>query len=89
MKNDQHNSNVTIFCVCVTTEMISKGQSGTSSHSNMSFLQCAENGQAAPLQPYEGFRKTFESFVTLHEKTLYTLEEPQKLYLDRALKSIL
>ena len=28
----------------VTLEMIAKGQRGTRSHSNMSFLQCAANG---------------------------------------------
>ena len=44
MKNDQHSRNVTIFLFCVTIEMIAKGQRGTRSHSNMSFLQCAANG---------------------------------------------
>ena len=69
MKNDQHISNVTIVFFFLCDEMTAKGQSGTYSHSNMSFLQCAANGLAAPLQPYEDFRKTFKSFVTLRGKT--------------------
>ena len=87
----KHISNVTVvfFFSCVTTEMTAKGQSGTRSHSNMSFLQCAANGLVAPLQPYEDFRETFKSFLTLRGKTHKTWQEPQKLYLDRALKSIL
>ena len=43
VKNDQHIGNVTLF-FCVAIEMIAKGQRGTRSHSNMSFLQCAANG---------------------------------------------
>ena len=44
MKYDQHIGSVTIFFSYVTLEMITKGQRGTRSHSNKSFLQCAGNG---------------------------------------------
>ena len=55
MKNDQHIGNATIvFCFClfffffsVTMEMIAKGQRGTRSHSNVSFLHCTANGLVA------------------------------------------
>ena len=42
MKYDQHIGSVTNFFY-VTLEMIAKGQRGTRSYSNMSFLQCAAN----------------------------------------------
>ena len=48
MKNNQNMGNVIILFLFlffgVTIEMIAKGQRGTRSHSNMSFLQCAANG---------------------------------------------
>ena len=45
MKNDQHFGNVTIFFFfCEMIKKTAKGQRGTRSHSNMSFLQCAVNG---------------------------------------------
>ena len=74
---------------CVAIEMIAKGQRGTRSHSNMSFLQCAANGLV--------------SFEAVTEKILVrplifcdiALEDSQdlrgtskNLYIDRALKSI-
>ena len=43
MRYDQHIGNVTnVFYL--TLEIIAKGQRGTRSHSNKSFLQCAANG---------------------------------------------
>ena len=44
MKNDQHFGNVTIFLFARWLKKTAKGQRGTRSHSNMSFLQCAVNG---------------------------------------------
>ena len=68
----KHISNVTIvfFFSFVTTEMTAKGQSGTRSHSNMSFLQCTANGLVAPLQPYEDFRETCVGRLTRPDRKL-------------------
>ena len=44
MKNYQHSGNVTIFFLRDDKKMTAKGQRGTRSHSNTSFLQGTANG---------------------------------------------